>query len=55
MNRRIIMLNEFPSVDDLVKGIVGTTGFLSTLTSPKSGMIITLLVLGVMVAKMIFG
>jgi len=49
--RRIAMLNEYPSVDALVSGVVGTTGFLSSLVSRKTGMIVMLIALGVVVAK----
>jgi hypothetical protein len=49
------MLNEFPNVEALVDGVKGTTGFLSTLISRKSGLIFMLIVLGAIVTKLITG
>lgn len=49
------MLNEYRSVDALVNGITGTTSFISSLVSAKTGMAITLIVLGVFVTKVLLG
>lgn len=49
------MLNEYPSVDALVDGVKGTTGFLSNLISRKSGLIFALVVLSVLVSKLLLG
>ena len=48
-------MNEFQSVNALVDDIKGTTGFLSSLFSRKSGLIVTCIVLGVIVSKLLFG
>ena len=48
------MLNEYQSVDGLIAGVKGTAGFLSSLFSRKSGLVIVLLVLGVVVSKLLF-
>jgi hypothetical protein len=49
------MQNEYPSVDVLVDGIKGTTGFLSGLISRKSGLVFMFIVLGVIISKMLLG
>ncbi len=48
-------MNEFQSVNALVNEIKGTTGFLSSLFSRKSGLIVTFIVLGVIVTKLLLG
>jgi len=48
------MTNEYQSVEGLVDVIKGTTGFLSSLFSPKPGLVILLVVLGVIVANILF-
>jgi hypothetical protein len=49
------MLNEYQSVDALIDGVKGTTGFLSSLISRKSGLVFMFIVLGVLVSKLLFG
>jgi hypothetical protein len=49
------MLNEYQSVDSLIDGVKGTTGFLSSLISRKSGLAFMFIVLGVIVLKLLFG
>ena len=49
------MLNEYQSVDSLIDGVKGTTGFLSSLISRKSGLTFMFIVLGVIVSKLLFG
>ena len=46
------MLNEFQSVDALIDGIIGTTGFLSSLVSRKFGLVFLFIVLGVVISKL---
>jgi hypothetical protein len=48
------MLNEYPSVEALVDGVKGTTGFLSSLISRKSGLVFLFVVLGVIASKLLF-
>jgi len=48
------MLNEYQSVDALIDGIKGTTGFLSSLVSRKSGLVFVFIVLGVIFSKILF-
>jgi hypothetical protein len=48
------MLNDFQSIEDLVGGVKGTTGFLSKLISRKSGLVLLVIVGGVIVSKIIF-
>jgi hypothetical protein len=48
------MSNEFQSVDTLVDGIKGTTGFLLSLLSPKSGLVFFFIVFGVIISKLFF-
>jgi hypothetical protein len=49
------MLNEYQSVENLVDGVKGTTSFLSSLISRKSGLAFMFVVLGVLVSKLLFG
>lgn len=48
------MTNEYQSVEGLVDSVKETTGFLSSLFSPKSGLVILLVVLGVIAANILF-
>jgi hypothetical protein len=45
----------FQSVEALVNGVKGTTGFLSGLVSRKSGLVFVFIVLGVILSKVLFG
>ena len=47
------MSYEFQSVEALVDGVKGTTGFLSSLISKKSGLVILFIILGVIVSKLL--
>jgi hypothetical protein len=47
------MMNDFQSIDALVSGVQGTTGFLSRLISRKSGLVFLFIVLAVIVSKLI--
>jgi hypothetical protein len=49
------MLNDYQSVDSLIDGVKGTTGFLSSLISRKSGLVFMFILLGVFVSKLLFG
>jgi hypothetical protein len=49
------MSYEFQSVEALVDGVKGTTGFLSSLFSKKSGLVFVFIVLGVIVSKIVIG
>jgi hypothetical protein len=49
------MLNEYQSVDALIDGVKGTTSFLSSLISRKSGLVVMFILLGVIVSKLLFG
>ena len=49
------MSTEFQSVENLIDGIKGTTGFLSSLVSRKSGLVFAFIVLGVIISKLFFG
>lgn len=49
------MSSEFQSVEALIDGVKGTTGFISSLFSRKSGLVFLFVVLGVIVSKFIFG
>jgi hypothetical protein len=48
------MSYEFQSVEALVDGVKGTTGFLSSLISRKSGLVLVFIVLGVILSKILF-
>ena len=48
------MTNEYQSVEGLVDSVKGTTGFLSSLFSPKSGLVFLLIVLGVIISRIMF-
>jgi len=48
------MSNEYQSVEGLIEGVKGTTGFLSSLFSLKPGLVILLIVLGVIAANIVF-
>ena len=43
----------FQSVEALVDGVKGTTGFLSGLVSRKSGLVFVFIVLGVILSKIL--
>jgi hypothetical protein len=43
----------FQSVEALVDGVKGTTGFLSGLVSRKSGLVFVFIVLGVILSKVL--
>ena len=47
------MSYEFQSVEDLIDGVNGTTGLLSSLISRKSGLVFLFIVLGVVVSKLL--
>ena len=47
------MSYEFQSVEDLIDGVKGTTGLLSSLISRKSGLVFLFIVLGVVVSKLL--
>jgi hypothetical protein len=47
------MMNDYQSIDALVSGVKGTTGFLSTLFSRKSGLVFLVIVLAAIVSKLI--
>lgn len=49
------MLTEYQSVEALIDGIKGTTGFLASLFSRKSGLLLICIVLGVVLSKLLFG
>jgi hypothetical protein len=49
------MSTEFQSVETLIDGIKGTTGFLSSLFSRKSGLVFAFIVLGVVLSKLFSG
>lgn len=49
------MLNNDPVLDSLVSGIQGTTGFLSTLFSRKSGLVLFLAISMAIVLKVVLG
>jgi hypothetical protein len=49
------MSTEFQSVEALIDGIKGTTGFFSSLFSRKSGLVFAFIVLGVILSKLLFG
>lgn len=49
------MLNEYQSVDALIDGVKGTTGFLSNLLTRKAGLVLMFIVLGVLISKMLLG
>lgn len=45
------MLNEYQSIDALIEGIKGTTGFLSGFISRKSGLFFLFIIFGVIISK----
>ena len=47
------MLNEYQSIDSLVNGVKGTTGFLSRLISRKSGVALLVIVFTVIVSTIV--
>lgn len=49
------MLNEYQSVDALIDGVKGTTGFLSGLLSRKTGLVVSFIVLGALISKLVLG
>ena len=48
------MSYEFQSVEALIDGVKGTTGFLSAILSRKSGLFFLVIVLGLVVSKILF-
>ncbi|MGZ9222212.1 MAG: hypothetical protein ACXW4Q_08895 [Anaerolineales bacterium] len=46
-------MNNFQSIDALVGGVKGTTGFLSILLSRKSGLVFLFIVVAAIVSKLI--
>ncbi|MGD8403994.1 MAG: hypothetical protein PVJ21_10055 [Anaerolineales bacterium] len=48
------MTNEYQSVESLIENVKGTTGFLSSLLTPKLGLAFMLIVLGVIAANVLF-
>jgi hypothetical protein len=48
------MSYEFQSVEALIDGVKGTTGFFSSLISRKSGLVLIFVVLGVILSKLLF-
>jgi hypothetical protein len=48
------MSYEFQSVETLVDGVKGTTGFLSGLLSRKTGLVFLFIVLGAIVSRFLF-
>lgn len=49
------MSTEFETVEALIDGIKGTTGFFSNLFSHKSGLVFAFIVLGVILSKLFLG
>ena len=49
------MSTELQSIEVLIDGIKGTTGFLSSLFSHKSGLAFAFIVLGVILSKLFLG
>lgn len=49
------MSNNYQSVEGLIDGVKGTTGFLSGLLSRKSGLVFLFIVLGVITSKLLLG
>ena len=47
------MLNAYQPIEDLVENVKGTTNFLSSLISRKSGLAFLFVVLGVLVSKLL--
>lgn len=48
------MTNEYQTVEDLIDGVKGSTGFLSSLFSPKPMLVALLVILGVIAANIMF-
>jgi hypothetical protein len=48
------MSNEYQSVEALVNDIKGTTGFLLSLFSQKSGMVFLFIVFSLIISKLLF-
>ncbi len=48
------MLHDYQSVDALIDEVKGTTGFLSSLISRKSSLVLLFIVFGVIVSKLLF-
>lgn len=48
-------MNEYTSVEVLIDGVKGTTGFLSSFISRKLGLVIMFILLGVIVSKLLLG
>jgi hypothetical protein len=49
------MLNEYPSVYDLIDGVKGTTRALSILISRKAGVVIAVIIVSAIVSKIFLG
>jgi hypothetical protein len=49
------MSYEYQSIETLIDGVTGTTGFLSSLISRKSGLVFLLIVFGAIASKILFG
>lgn len=45
---------EYQAVDGLIDGVKGTTGFLSSLLSRKSGLVFLFIVFSVIISKLLF-
>jgi hypothetical protein len=48
------MLHDYQSVDALITEVKGTAGFLSSLFSRKSSLVLLFIVFGVIVSKLLF-
>jgi len=48
-------MEEYYSVEALIDGVKGTTGFLSSLVSRKFGLVFLVIVLGVVLSKVLLG
>jgi hypothetical protein len=48
------MSYEYQSIEALIDGVKGTTGFLSSLFSRKSGLVFLFIMLGVVLSKLLF-
>lgn len=48
------MSYEYQSIESLIEGIKGTTGFFSGSITRKSGLVVFLIILGVIVSKILF-
>ena len=48
------MMYDYQSVDALIEEVKGTTGFLSSLISRKSSLMLLFIVFGIVVSKLLF-